>query len=85
MSSDFLYDVEDENKNVVLLTMRASGFAELTLMDDDKDGEIEGNIVSFGLTPDEFGWENAESIISALTEWVSHTKRISQDLSEPSV
>jgi hypothetical protein len=76
MSSDYLEDVEDAKGNVVLLTMHASGFANLTMMDDDKDGEIEGNILRFDLTPDEAGWANASKIANALNEWVEHTKRI---------
>lgn len=76
MSSDYLYDVEDAKGNVVLLTMCASGFANLIMMDDDKDGEIEGNILRFDLTPDEAGWANASKVADALNEWVRHTKEL---------
>lgn len=76
MSSDYLENIIDNEKNIILLTMKASGFAQLTIMDDDKDGEIEGNIVSFNLTPDESGWNNAANIASALEAWIDHTKRI---------
>lgn len=76
MSSDYLEDVEDAKGNVVLLTLHASGFSELTIMDDDKDGEIEGSILRFDLTPDEAGWANATKIANALNDWVEHTKRI---------
>jgi hypothetical protein len=82
MSSDFLYDVEDDENNAVLLTMRASGFAELTIMEHDKlieDTDIietEGKIASLRLLPDESGWKNAEKIADALNSWVAHTKNL---------
>ena len=75
MSSDYLYDVEDNEETVVLLSMRVGGFAELTTIKKDETG-IEGGIVSFCLTPDEKGWANAEKIANALNDWIQHTKNI---------
>lgn len=82
MSSDFLYDVEDDENNVVILTMRASGFAKLTIMEPDKFVEYtdkiekEGRMASLRLLPNESGWDNATKIADALNCWVEHTKKI---------
>jgi hypothetical protein len=71
----------------ISLTMRAGGHAWLTIGNrveiDDYDHSDEKDIsVSFHLSPDEKGWENAEDIASALQEWAKHTKRISDGLKE---
>ena len=85
MSSDFLEDVEDCEGTSVLLTMRASGFAQLIIMEADKLSEDqiivekEGKIVCLNLMPDEKGWKNAEMIADALKEWARHTKGLKNE------
>lgn len=74
MSSDYLEDVEC-NDTVVLLTMRASGFAELTILERDK-GEVEGDLASFPLYPNKLGLLNARKIADALKEWAEHVVNV---------
>lgn len=70
MSSDYLEDVDDDHRGTtVLLSMKASGDAFLTV-----SGEEMSNW--YHLPPNETGWRNAERIASALKAWVEHTKRI---------
>lgn len=74
MSSDFLENVNnDENGTTVLLSMKVSGDAFLTI-----SGEEDSRW--YHLSPNDIGWNNAEKIISALSAWVEHTKRINGDL-----
>jgi hypothetical protein len=72
MSSDFLEDVEHEDKSV-LLTMRASGFAELTVLEGDGDDDP---LASFPLMPDKSGLENAKKIADALNAWSEHIQQV---------
>lgn len=75
MSSEFLEDIDDdEHGTTVLLSMRASGHAFLHISTDVDDSDYESRY--YHLPPNEQGWRNAEKIAAALTEWVSHTKRI---------
>lgn len=74
MSSDYLYDVEC-NGVTVLLTMRASGFAELTILEPDLEDK-EGSIASFPLIPNKSGLENAEKIAEALKAWSEHIRQV---------
>ncbi len=72
MSSELLEDIDDdENGSSVRLSMKASGDAFLYA-----DGE-QNNY--YHLAPNEFGWKNAEKIISAINEWVVHTKSLRGD------
>jgi hypothetical protein len=80
MSSDFLEDVEC-NGAAVLLTMRASGFCELTIFEKDELNEIDevikdGQLASFPLLPNKLGIENAEKIAKALKSWIEHIKLV---------
>jgi len=74
MSSDYLEEVECDG-TVVLLTMRASGFAELTILEPDTE-KGEGAIASFKLKPNQDGLDNARRIASALTAWAEHIKLV---------
>ena len=74
MSSDYLEDVEC-NGTVVLLTQRASGFAELTVMEPDQDDK-EGDIARFPLFPNKLGIENATKIAEALKAWAEHVQDV---------
>lgn len=67
MSSDLMEDVECNGASV-LLTMRANGSAELTVLEADL-AEEEGSVAIFPLMPDERGLENAQKIITALAAW----------------
>lgn len=87
MSCDMLEDVEDARKNTVLLTMRASGFAQLTVMgptmDPDVPGSVDGPMAEFDLTPDTAGLQNAQKIIDGLREWQRHMCRLNPELKVP--
>ena len=74
MSSDFLEDVECDGSSV-LLTMRASGFAQLTVLEPDTEDK-EGRIASFPLTPNQLGLDNAEKIVTALKDWSNHIVKV---------
>jgi hypothetical protein len=74
MSSDFLEDVKC-NGTTTLLTMRASGFAELTILEPDMGHEL-GGIARFPLVPNKLGLENAEKIAAALRAWAEHVKLV---------
>lgn len=67
MSSDFL-DVDDVNGSTVLLSMKASGDAFLTILGSE----------NAELSPNETGWKNAEKIVEAIKAWIEHTKKINQ-------
>ena len=75
MSSEYLEDVECDGR-VVLLTMRASGFAELTVLEPDTVSR-EGPIASFPLYSNKFGIENAKKIADALMDWAAHIQNVS--------
>ena len=60
---------EDNNGSTVLLSMKASGDAFLTISGDEFSGW-------YHLPPNSLGWENASKIADALKAWVEHTKRI---------
>lgn len=77
MSSDYLYDIEDNEKNSILLTMRASGFTELTIL--ESEDKVNSSVSTLNLTPDETGWDNATKIVDALNEWVRHTKFLKEE------
>lgn len=70
MSSDYLYDVDDENGSSVRLSMNAGGHAFLYADGEDRN--------YFHLSPDEHGWKNAEKIVEALNEWIRHTKSVKE-------
>jgi hypothetical protein len=78
MSSEFLdYLEKDEKGASVSFDMNAHGYAWLAIMDKmDEDGIGGGNIEKYCLSPDEKGWKAAEMIAAALTDWITHTKRI---------
>ena len=76
MSSDFLEDIDDdENESTVQLTMNSYGHAFLYANGENKD--------YYHLTPDETGWKNGEKIVSAIKEWIHHTKRIAYSETAP--
>jgi hypothetical protein len=53
--------------------MKASGDAFLTISSEE-------DLIWYHLSPNDIGWNNAKKIISALSAWVEHTKRINGDL-----
>ena len=73
MSSDFLEDIDDDEHGYnVLLSMNVYRHAFLTVSGPISE---EDNSATYHLEPNETGWKNAEKIISALREWVEHSKR----------
>ncbi len=68
MSSEFLEVDVDSKGSIVLLSMKASGDAFLTVFGN-------GNQEFYHLSPNEAGWRNAEIIASALIRWIDHTKQ----------
>lgn len=77
MSTDFIEDVECEGA-VVLLTMRSSGCAELTILESN-----DGMIAQFLLKPNQEGLANAAKIIFALQNWKEHiTNLLLQEIIE---
>lgn len=74
MSSEFLDVDDDDNGTFVLLSMKVSGDAFLTVsgMDENKN--------YYHFSPDETGWKNAEKIVMAINEWIRHTKSINRAL-----
>lgn len=69
MSSELLEDVEDEYGMACLLSMQASGHAQLTLMDADDETAM------FHFTPDADGLKKAETIEKALAAWRAQVAR----------
>jgi hypothetical protein len=67
MSTDFLQVDDDANGVSVLLSMKASGDAFLTVQGDFF-------CVYYHLPPNETGWRNAESIVDAIENWINHSK-----------
>jgi len=63
MSSDLLEDVDDKNGACVMLSMKASGYAHLTIIDNEDES------IDFELEPNEIGLALAEKIENALRAW----------------
>ena len=74
MSSEYLEDVEYAGA-VVFLTMRANGFARLTILEPDAGSDV-GAVAGFQLLPDKVGLENAQKIATALGAWSDHIKTV---------
>lgn len=81
MSSEYLDHLDaDEKGTSVGLAMQVGGHAWLSISEKictDCVEEDNGVSVWYHLTPDEKGWETANQIAQALTEWVRHTQSIS--------
>jgi hypothetical protein len=75
MSSELLYIDDDDNESSVWLSMKASGDAFLYANGENRN--------YYHLPPNEIGWKNAEKIVSALNEWIVHTKRIAEGITAP--
>jgi hypothetical protein len=78
VSSELIEDVEDKHGISVTIEMKASGYAFLTLMSND---ERDDEILSFRLTPDNAGLENARKIEDGLRAWreqVANLKNIGE-------
>lgn len=69
MACDFLDVDDDANGSSVLLSMKASGDAFLTIIGSE-------NAEDYHLTPNEIGWKNACKIVDALKAWIDHTRTI---------
>ena len=74
MSSELMEDCIDYKGNSILLTNYVNGFAHLTIYEDEGQDGDDYPFASFYLKPDESGFKSAEQIISALQEWIRHTK-----------
>lgn len=79
MSSDLIEDIEDKKGASIMLAMKASGHAILTIMEEnDIHYEMGGEklVADFRLPPTEDGIRLAEKIIAGLVEWQRVAKEI---------
>lgn len=75
MSSDLLeFLEEDPNKSSLMMEMKASGTAFISILPDD----FERNINHYILEPNESGIKNAEMIIQGIQGWIDHIKETRQ-------
>lgn len=71
MSADLYCSEIDENKHGALIVeMNAHNYLRIIAFDPGSDEQT----AAFSLPPNEEGWKEAENLISALQEWVNHSK-----------
>lgn len=72
MSSDlYTSEIDSEKHGYLIVDLISSGFLRIV----SGRGE-EGNYGRFTLPPTPEGWKEAENLITALQEWVRHSKEL---------
>jgi hypothetical protein len=79
ISAELLEDIEDNNEASITLSMKARGFAHLTINEPDFAWSRDNSIASFELSPDANGIANAKVIAQALLDWVEQIRLVAQE------